>query len=137
MPRRSKKGACPPRPRPISGRALEDLPRELFRDAVLPGRCRVCGRRGVVAHHVVYKQELRKRGLLEYDVRDAMPLCDLCHARHHNRSQPIPIQMLTDGHIDFAFEVLGPAALIYLARRYDCSTPDSRLGMKKKEVDAA
>jgi hypothetical protein len=70
--------------------------------------CVVCGTQGrnfyVEAHHIVYQQELRRQlsaikgtdayAELMWDVRNMLPLCRLCHARHHNARRRVTTQEL-------------------------------------------
>lgn len=71
---------------------------------------------GIRAHHVVYRQHLSAE--LEWDTRNAMPVCDDCHEKHHNASSRIPLSALSQENLEFANEVLGEAAGYYLERRY-------------------
>lgn len=82
--------------------------------------CRSCGYDwGVELHHVVYQQELRKRGGNPSDGRNALALCRDCHAAHHNRSRPLPLEVLRDENYEYARELLGAGvAYEYLVRRY-------------------
>jgi hypothetical protein len=41
-----------------------------------------------------------------------------CHYSHHARSRVIPIEKLSDAALEFAFELMGPAAFYYLGRVY-------------------
>ena len=61
-------------------------------------RCAACGKRASFqAHHVLYRQHLRAEGLPQWDVRGALRVCDEiagnCHARHHNRREPIALDV--------------------------------------------
>lgn len=91
------------------------------------GRCKApgCTRRAVHLHHVVYRQEVERRGGDIDDRRNLMALCQLCHFDHHARADVIPLSALGDVHLDYAFELLGAFAYDYLQRRYDGR--DSRL----------
>lgn len=90
------------------------------------------------AHHVVYRQELSRRRLPEWDARDALRLCEECHTvKQHRRRQPVPTTALRDENIEFAFEALGLFAADYLRRFYDDSTPDSRIAEYEHRLDAA
>jgi hypothetical protein len=75
------------------------------------------------AHHVVYKQELRRMGVFIWEPRDALRICDTCHERHHKRHRPIPIVALRDCNIDYAFEIMGIRAYNYLTRHYAGGDP--------------
>lgn len=86
-------------------------------------RCRACiKRRADHSHHVVYERELRNRGLPSHDDRNLMALCSDCHYAHHNPGVRIeaklPLILLTDENIAYAFEVLGDYAYDYLKARY-------------------
>lgn len=88
-------------------------------------RCRGClTKKAAHAHHVVYEQELNHRGLPPYDRRNRMALCVDCHFGQH-RNKPLPVSLLSDENMDYAFEVLGAFAYDYLKRRY--SGHDDRL----------
>jgi hypothetical protein len=55
-----------------------------------------------------------------WDTRNALRLCDQCHAAHHNRTHPVPASALTESNIDYVFEVYGACyGSDYLRRRYD------------------
>lgn len=75
-------------------------------------------RRGLQQHHIVYRQQVRRSGGDEWDPRNAITLCTPCHAMHHQRRGAFPLVLLPDEAIEFAFELLGPGAGIYLPRRY-------------------
>jgi 5-methylcytosine-specific restriction endonuclease McrA len=91
-----------------------------FKEAVYGLRCVRCGRLDFMfpakAHHVIYRQHLPVDK--EWDPRNAMPVCNPCHERHHNASRRIPLTALSEENLEFASEVLGEAAEYYLARRY-------------------
>jgi hypothetical protein len=69
------------------------------------------------AHHVIYRQHIPVDK--EWDPRNAMPVCDPCHERHHNASRRLPLSALSEENLAFAEEVLGEAAPYYLERRYE------------------
>lgn len=90
-----------------------------FAEAVHYKACAMCGgSRPVQAHHVVEAQELRRRHLRPYDARNALALCSDCHERHTNASVRVPFRKLTAQNVSYAYEVLGPSAGDYLARKY-------------------
>lgn len=97
--------------------------------AVLRGaRCAVCGEKATDAHHVVYKRDLKERGLFVWDARDGLALCRDCHDGHHYSPQAVVLLVhLTDASVQYAFEVLGAYAYDYLLRRYPGGPPDLRL----------
>lgn len=108
-----------------------DDPLSFHREAMWQLRtlgCPGCGRSGtrlerdrvtVRAHHVVYEQEVRRRGGPLHDTRNSMGVCDPCHDRHHDGTPwRLPRRGLTAEHRVFAAELLGAAAEQYLARRY-------------------
>lgn len=74
-------------------------------------------------HHVVYEQELDRRGVPLDDPRNALRLCRSCHFRHHQGNHPIPFNVLTPANVAYAKEVLGEYAMDYLNRRYPASCP--------------
>lgn len=99
-------------------------------------RCECCKVRAAKqGHHVVYKQELRRRNWPLYDLRDQMPLCDDCHDKHHSPNWKIPLATISDATIDFAFGLLGAFAFDYLRRRY--SGDDPRLKQRLELAEAA
>lgn len=114
------KGQGPNHPRTL----IEEMERKMFREHARQQRC--CQAPGCPApmaggwqaHHVVYEQELRRLHLPIYNVRNSMRLCSACHARHHNRTAPLPLSILTEEHLAYAREVLGDRAMDYLSRRY-------------------
>jgi hypothetical protein len=52
-----------------------------------------------------------------------MTLCQSHHRRHHLRTDVISLALLSDAAIEFAGELLGPAAYDYLRRRYGGDDP--------------
>jgi hypothetical protein len=88
--------------------------------------CANCGRSGSFdAHHVVEKQELKKRGLPRYDTRGALRLCTPlwgsggnCHGGQTSKLRKIPLAKLLDVNVEYAFEVMGASAYFYLRRHY-------------------
>ena len=113
-----------------------------------------CGRkRGLQAHHVIYQQELRRVVVAEHaaarregppdivremslsaDRRNIVPIGPRCHAAHHRRSKPLPLEKLPDSVFEFAAEVLGERAHGWLRRRY--VGDDARLDALR-EIEAA
>lgn len=82
--------------------------------------------RGLDLHHVVYAQHVRKAAGDCWDPRNSLTLCRHCHSSHHRRgSQVVPITVLRDETLAFAWELLGTAAESYLKRYY--GGDDSRL----------
>lgn len=84
--------------------------------------CAECGSTGEFdAHHAVERQELRRRGLPEWDTRCALRLCPLtggCHGGQTSKLHKIQLTNLTDDNVAYAFEALGAAAYYYLRRHY-------------------
>lgn len=70
------------------------------------------------AHHVIEKQELRRRGVDVWDPRNALRVIKPVHERHTLAVKRIPLRCLTDENLRFAFEVMGLAAHPYLHRLY-------------------
>jgi hypothetical protein len=110
--------------------------RHIFHDAAryqrvcaAPGCRRRGPRKGIdfQAHHVVYEQHLRDRGLPRYDARNALRLCPDCHKRHHGPHWRLPTSALTAENIAYAFLVLGAYAPDYFRRYYDDSATDPRI----------
>lgn len=99
-----------------------------FRDeARFQRECAVCGSPGdYEAHHVVSKQELKKRGLVHrlHDPRNCLRLCKggkRCHMnREHGGVSKIVIltESLTNDNICFLWETLDVAGQNYLERHY-------------------
>ena len=82
--------------------------------------CASCGGRiGLVLHHIVYRQHVRRASGDEWDPRNALALCDPCHASHHSRQRVLPATLLPREALAFASELLGEAAENYLARYYE------------------
>lgn len=96
-------------------------------------KCRRCMfKKAAQSHHVVYAQEVVRRGADVWDLRNCMPLCQRCHEQHHTRTSPVPLLMLSDANIAFAFEILGEYAKAYLEARYAGS--DERLDLAMEEA---
>jgi hypothetical protein len=82
-----------------------------------------CGRPAAHLHHVVSRQECRRRKGSLSDPRNLMQLHWDCHLAHHGRSRVIPITKLRDETLEFAFELMGPAAYYYVGRQYGYDDP--------------
>lgn len=94
--------------------------------------CAVCGKPGAwQAHHVLYEQELDRRGVKPWDTRNALRICTEgrtnCHSRHHWKVRAIKTVELLDCNVLYVFEILGPYAADWLRRYYDDTTPDPRI----------
>lgn len=90
------------------------------------------GTRRVDPHHVVYRRHLAERELWEWDLDNGIPICRACHDQHHYPGvacRPLPICLLPDHCVDYAFRILGAYAYDYLRRYYAGDDPrlDSRL----------
>jgi hypothetical protein len=77
------------------------------------------------AHHVVEARWLRMHYLPVYDARNALRLRPDIHNKHTNRSGIIEQRFLLDCNVEYAFEIMGPAAKDYLDRLY--VGPDDRV----------
>lgn len=103
--------------------------------------CAGCGKGGKhQAHHVVDRQELRHRGLKEWDTRNALRLCPLyvpgsCHTGQTNALNRVELVNLTDDNVEYAFEILGAYAFDYLHRHY--AGEDPRLDRALREAEPA
>lgn len=103
--------------------------------------CAGCGKGGEhQAHHVVDQQELRRRGLPEWDTRNALRLCPLyvpgsCHTGQTNALRRVKLADLTDDNVEHAFEMLGAYAYDYLHRHYDGD--DDRIDRALREAETA
>jgi hypothetical protein len=101
-------------------------PQSFLAEAQFQRVCAVCGDGGPFhSHHVVSKQALKARGLVDalYDPRNALRLCagldgNQCHMRFENRQLQIPTLSLTFDNICFMWDVLGVAGVNYLDRYY-------------------
>jgi hypothetical protein len=85
------------------------------------GRCANCPSTGRWhPHHAgVEKQELKRLGLPLWDPANALRLCIRCHWRqHYEPGFKLPLSVLSDRTISYAFTVLGTRAYDYLRRRY-------------------
>lgn len=71
------------------------------------GRCAVCNRQAHHGHHIITKQELRRRGAAEllWDLRNMLPVCADCHARHHHAFRRIRRRELPAAAFEFAAEL--------------------------------
>ena len=108
--------------------SLEEL-RARFKDSTRGRPCAVCGSRLFVeAHHVVYRQVVREicresginSAVPEWDTRNALPVCKVCHAQHHGRAIPIArVVLIEKAPLAFQFaRELGPKALNHIKRAY-------------------
>lgn len=140
-----RKTGMPRRAKPRKLKTAVDVDREnrrMFHDAArfqrscaVPG-CRI---RDFQAHHVVYEQHLKDRGLPRYDTQNALRLCPLHHGRHHKRyvdkdgqSFVLETRFLTDANVAYAFAVLGDAAAGYFARYYNGADDDPRIAARQE-----
>lgn len=115
------------RPKPVPRWKLEQLPRQLFREAARQQRkwrsprCEVPRARGH-AHHVLYEQHARDAGANPHDPRNAMLVCPCrhCHYGHHHRSEGcvIPASAIPPAAREFMVEVLGRAGAFAYVERY-------------------
>jgi hypothetical protein len=118
---------------------------ENFRKSRKGLRCRAClKRRATHTHHVVYEQKLNEvadsrgfenpsteRRQLVFNVENAFAICFDCHHAHHHASRRIPLYLLSDSNLVFAFRELGAHAYDYLRRRY--AGEDERLEVHLRE----
>lgn len=146
-----RRGRGPRRKKPKSVHGIGRVNRNLeaqfqsdwSRSILRAARCvvRGCNERAVDAHHVVYKRDLKERGLFLWDPRDGMALCRTHHWNHHygTAKKTLPLTLLTEAHLDFAFEALGAYAFDYLARRYRGDDPrlEARLATCTEEPEGS
>lgn len=100
---------------------LEDLPRQMFREAARDQRkfCQCKTPRRAHAHHVLYEQHAKDEGANPHDPRNAMLVCGHCHFQHHQGAGRIPESALPASALDFLVEVLGvDRTRAYLGRYY-------------------
>ena len=88
-----------------------------------------CAKRAAAGHHVVYEQHLKRHGGRIFDPANCLPLCFACHQAHHSRSRVLPVSVLDDGHVAFAYDLMGEAALDYLRRYYRDDRPGRLEGL--------
>jgi hypothetical protein len=83
--------------------------------------CRICGSsHRLNIHHVVYEQHVRREGGNTLDPDNGLTLCFTCHMKHHHGADDrIAVSQLREENVDFAFDLLGPAAYDYFIRYYD------------------
>jgi hypothetical protein len=79
--------------------------------------CAVCGNPRITRHHVTYEQEVRNRRGFIFDPANRLPLCHAHHAGHH-ANDPLPLSIIPDAALEFAFELMGRYAYDYLRARY-------------------
>lgn len=75
-----------------------------------------CRQMATDPHHVVFKRHCPPGR--KYDATDGLPLCRQHHWTHHYGNEKLPAKALLPENLEFAREVLGPAADDYLARHY-------------------
>lgn len=130
-----------PRPRPLRGVGIDRTNKESFKnEARWQSDCAVCEKVGgsFHAHHVIYEQHLRDRGLPKWDTRNARRVCpEPCHELHHRGRRRIQTKNLTDDNIAYAFHVLGAYAADYLRRYYDDQARDPRIVAHERELEEA
>jgi hypothetical protein len=81
------------------------------------------GRGPFDSHHVIYRQEVRRRGGDQGDPENSLTLCHGCHSSHHRRGRVIPLTALRDENIQWAFGLMGAAAYNYFKRSYAGDDP--------------
>lgn len=95
-----------------------------------------CRGRGVHGHHVVFRQEVVRRGGSLSDVRNIVLMTVVCHMNFHARAMRLEARKLPDSVFEFARELLGPGrAFNYLRARYVGADP--RLDALLQEHEAA
>jgi hypothetical protein len=96
-----------------------------------------CGRRAGHDHHVITRQELRRRvspersyRSLQTDRRNIVRVAFDCHFDHHAQMRPFDLRCFPDAVFEFAGELLGAYAYDYLSRYYAGHDPrlDALLG---------
>lgn len=105
--------------------AAEAMAHRLFRDAARGQKCCAvpgCRNKDFDPHHVIYEQHLKDHGLPKYDTRNVRRLCRHHHQQHH-RIKKLPLTILLDENIRYAFLVLGDYAADYLRRYYAGDDP--------------
>lgn len=116
---------------PFYSQAVQERMRLEWREAVAKGKpCANCGSRLFVqAHHVLYKQHIRSIAQTAgidpapwmWDARNGLPICKVCHGRHHSAHPwTIPRGLLVV-HSPRAFQFareLGPVAVAHLRSSY-------------------
>lgn len=83
----------------------------------MPG-CGNPGGRWLAQHHVIYEQVVRRVGGDIYDPRNSLTLCDVHHAKHHKRSEPLTLDLVPDAAFEFAADLLGPGKAYNELRRW-------------------
>lgn len=88
--------------------------------------CAMCGKGGAYqTHHVTERQKLRIIGRLdmEWDIRNALRVCNDCHEAHTVGFRRITLDRLTDLNYEFAWDILGTASADYLRSKYNGKDP--------------
>lgn len=86
--------------------------------------CVGCDGRAVQQHHAVYAQHIRRYDGDTKDPRALVPVCVICHTRHHQHVLQLELRFLPDAVFEFAAELMGgPAAFEYLGRYYRGEDP--------------
>lgn len=97
-------------------------------------RCVNCGERAVHQHHLLFRQELRRRRVDAGATESVAPMCWTCHGLVHEGGRKVSLSVFPDAVIGFAVDVLGPYAVDYLDRRYADARTDPRLaGLTNEE----
>lgn len=95
-------------------------PHQFRQAAQMQIACAVTGSTGPWdAHHVIESQEVGRRGGDRYEPRNALRLSYLAHNQHTSAMRSVRLTELRDENVDYAFELMGPAAYPYLIRMYD------------------
>lgn len=132
LARKSKLGRGRPRPKtPITNPA-----RAAFRAAASAQVLCAVTRRGGPwhPHHVIEAQEIKRRGGDEWDPRNALRLSVRAHERHTLAVRRVELKQLRDENVEFAFELMGTAAYVYLGRMYSGFDPRVELALAELEA---
>lgn len=85
------------------------------------------------AHHVIEKRYLKANHLALFDTRNALLLCEWCHLGQTNRLRPLPLAVLTDANIEYAFYLLKSYADSYLRSLYEGDDPRVKRSLEEQE----
>lgn len=65
---------------------LRNLADRLYQEKLKGKICEICGKPSTCVHHFVPKSVSNR---LRYDPKNAIPICQGCHMRHHQAGDPV------------------------------------------------
>lgn len=104
------------------GQPIDNDPHAFWQEARYQRLCAVCGHGGSFhAHHVYPRDKLKRMGAPEWDTRNALRLCELCHMQFEWAGAgkvEIVTSQLKQQNLCYLWELLNVGAYVFLDREY-------------------